>query len=597
MSFKTNALDVSEPIFYHREFTNDIGEPSDENSWLDVCKRTGTVALPFVSLYKPLSLPLSLAMGGLRTLNSISCLATAIQESGAGEIGYALLQTTISVTALAGTIFAHPLGMLVTTGHDLIIELTQLAQNLYVGEYQKALENCLSIVNNVLYLVLFLDGGLEFAIASLAMQILVGIYHSFSEFQQGNYLEGAGHAVMAIFRTDQLAGQVNALQLKREIENSIKTPGAENNSSKTAASVGQSPPKKVAEKAAFSQMLSEAKEANNQELIDILIKYGNNPQGLPVLHYAISQNDLRAVQVLAENGANLNLKSSLGYTPIHQSIFVKNARILEYLSSKGAILDPLSVTLAARGNFLPGLNLLLERGAPIPSKELLHVILIDQTVTHKVEIAKTLIRHGADCKYLYHESFPVDRHNPNGPQVTIELSLLTLAVPLRDLELVQLLVERGAPINCAMNDALSKFDPNNPKNEAMKIHEIHRNPLYLSALHGCQDISAYLLSKGAIVTSVHQQHFHLLLTRGLFQKDRVKLLLNLNLLSSHQMQSLFDAAVSMPWAPHVKKDNQMFAVQEFFERGAIVRDEHLQQAVKYGNKDLIEWLLAHGAKP
>ena len=89
------------------------------------------------------------------------------------------------------------------------------------GEYQKSTEDCLNIVNNALYLILFLDGGLEFAIASLAMQILIGIYHSQDEFRKGNYLEAAGHLGMAMIRGNQLARQIEMLSLKYEIE-SIK---------------------------------------------------------------------------------------------------------------------------------------------------------------------------------------------------------------------------------------------------------------------------------------------------------------------------------------------------------------------------------------
>ena len=216
MSSQIRTIRNSEPIYYHREYKNDIpdvkSEESQENSWVDQCKRVALVALPFFSLYKPLSFPLSLAMGGLRTFTCVSQLLASIKSGNSEEIPYAMLQTAIAVIALAGTIFAHPLGMLISTAHDLIIETVHLIENLRKGEYQKAMENCFCIINNALYLALFLHGGLELTIASLAIQILIGLYYSQNEFRKGHYIEGVGHLLMSMVRGNQLAGQVKMLQ-------------------------------------------------------------------------------------------------------------------------------------------------------------------------------------------------------------------------------------------------------------------------------------------------------------------------------------------------------------------------------------------------
>ena len=44
----------------------------------------------------------------------------------------------------------------------------------------------------------------------------------------------------------------------------------------------------------------------NQELVDILKKYGNNPKRWPALHYATHCQDEHAIEVLLENGADPN---------------------------------------------------------------------------------------------------------------------------------------------------------------------------------------------------------------------------------------------------------------------------------------------------
>lgn len=46
--------------------------------------------------------------------------------------------------------------------------------------------------------------------------------------------------------------------------------------------------------------------AESIELEQILVKYGNNPDGMSTLHYAIKQGDVNAVNLLIANGADTN---------------------------------------------------------------------------------------------------------------------------------------------------------------------------------------------------------------------------------------------------------------------------------------------------
>jgi ankyrin repeat protein len=222
MPLESCCKKISEPTYYHREYKNDIGEKAQGPSWTHQCQRIATVALPFFSLYKPLSLPISLGMGTLRTFSSINQLLGSIQQGNGKDIPYQLLQTTIAAVALGSTIFAHPAGMLITTAQDLMIETISLVGYLQRGEHKKALESCANIVNNALYLALFSHGGLELTIASLTSQIMLGIYHSHGEFQKGNYLEASGHLVMAMIRGKQLVDHAQTLQVKWNFEGLLK---------------------------------------------------------------------------------------------------------------------------------------------------------------------------------------------------------------------------------------------------------------------------------------------------------------------------------------------------------------------------------------
>lgn len=227
MSSQITTLSIFEPIYYHREYKNDLPATSvakaDETSWINTGQRITVAALPFISLYKPMSFPLSLVTGGLRSYTAITQLMESFSGGNSHDISFALLQTIVSVMALAGTIFAHPIGMMISTGNDLVLELTRLIGNLKEGKYEEAITNCLAIINNVTYLALFLHGSLELAAASFAIQVLVGLYHSQSEFRKGHYIEAGSHLLMSIVRGGQLTEQIKVIQFRNEFQQHAQT--------------------------------------------------------------------------------------------------------------------------------------------------------------------------------------------------------------------------------------------------------------------------------------------------------------------------------------------------------------------------------------
>lgn len=214
---------ITEPSYYYREYDNDLPGTCCKNSWLEQAKKVSLVTLPFFSLYKPFSFPLSLALGGIRVISCSSELIHNVLEGNLSAIALSSLQTSIAIVAFAGTIFAHPLGMIITTAQDILIETLHLIQHLQNGDYKKGIVSCLSIINNALYLTLFLKGGIAITIASLAMQILMGLIHSFDNFQKGHYLEGTGHLLMCMVRGKQLASRVNTLQKIHRFEKLTST--------------------------------------------------------------------------------------------------------------------------------------------------------------------------------------------------------------------------------------------------------------------------------------------------------------------------------------------------------------------------------------
>lgn len=284
-----------EPLTFHREYDNDLGK-TNSTSRFDQCSRVAKTALPFITLYKPLAKPVSVILGSFRIISCVSFLMEAIKKEKKADIKYALLQTVISITSLASEIFAHPAGMLITTGQDLIINATQLVKALKKKDYAKALKISTHILNNSLHLALFFTGGLEILAASLSVQILLGLYESSNDFKDGNYLEGCAHLLMAGIRTQQLKTHIGAIKMKWEIQSMLEKIELNTNEEKRPIDANVQIKKEITTSASFDTV--------QERLTNIIIKYGNNPDGIPMLQYAILVKDIPAVDLLLEQGAS-----------------------------------------------------------------------------------------------------------------------------------------------------------------------------------------------------------------------------------------------------------------------------------------------------
>lgn len=323
-----NKINCCVPDYYHRDYVNDIDPCSGARSRsdqtnLERLKRVTTVALPFITLYKPLSFPISLGLGAMRTVSCFSLLTSfASSEKDFLTKSYLILQAVISMVSLEGTVFAHPIGMLLTTGQDLIIDVANLAQYAKKGDYKLALESCMNILNNGLYLSLFFYGGLEISIASLGMQILCEVYRGQIEFSQGRYLEGVGHIAMAAIRGKQMMEQVQTLQTKRKTLEDL------------------------------------------EELMDALIKYGNNPERLPALHAAIKAKDEKTVRLFLDHGADPNAQvNGWDSSALECAAEFGNVSLINLLIDRGAAVTASPLWIAAAANNAENIRCLVKRGA------------------------------------------------------------------------------------------------------------------------------------------------------------------------------------------------------------------------------------------
>jgi ankyrin repeat protein len=417
LSIKENTLES--PIYFHRDYEKDFGSKKQkettkvDSSWTGIAQRTTFASLPFFSLYKPFGFPLAMAMGSIRVLSSTSELCNAVQRGDTAEISGQVLQTAIAVGALAGTILAHPLGMLITTGQDTLIDAGYLIHALSEGNYKAASERTLSLVNNALYLGLFFAGSLELSIASLGVQVILGLYHSSEDFKNDRWIEGTAHLIMGGIRTNQMVGQIQLLQQKNEFEKKMKafikqikasekklreeitregsinhldiplmmsTGILEHVNNKAPSLTKMSAIHKTGDNTAVNAQSNnsktelkanitrhaEVKTVANQitppELLEVFIRYGHNSEGIPALHYASLVGDENAVSMLLNHGANPNALSRQVIPVDALGRYID----LQMLADRPP-LTPLE--FAARAGHLNVMKILVDRGAQVNFEE------------------------------------------------------------------------------------------------------------------------------------------------------------------------------------------------------------------------------------
>ena len=211
---------INEPEYYFRKYENDIGGKAARPATSDICKRIAFAAAPFLAFYnKPFNSLLSVGFGALRISTSAVLLyKKGIQKKDAKETFKLSFQLFFASLSLTGTLFSHPVGLLLITGQDLAIECGNFKKHFRAKKYEKIAENGLDIINSLFYLSLFFSRRLELLIASISLQVLLSTYRSQSKFRKGKWIEGAGHLLMGVVRSQELKRHYRILQVTKQFE-------------------------------------------------------------------------------------------------------------------------------------------------------------------------------------------------------------------------------------------------------------------------------------------------------------------------------------------------------------------------------------------
>lgn len=195
----TAVISDQRNLYYDRNYGNDFKPTS-------LAQRVALVALPFLALHRSLRYPIHLGTSSLRFWSQSRELFTYPKNDWVQT--FKGIQASIAIIALAAAIFAHPMGLIVTTAQDAVLEMHQLVTHLKTNQYLEASKSLAKLTNHALYLALLCKGGLELAIVSLIFNALVLILASHEAFKQGNRLKGCAHFAIAAIRFGQCYTQI-----------------------------------------------------------------------------------------------------------------------------------------------------------------------------------------------------------------------------------------------------------------------------------------------------------------------------------------------------------------------------------------------------
>jgi len=196
---------IKEPRF-HRDFENDI--PVEKNPESEsLAQRVLLASLPILSLYQPFGRTLAIGANSSRLFFAGQELDLSLEKTG---------NLALSAAAVAGGIFYSQVGMMITTSHDILLNLKEIASS------DQKIFNGFKLLNNAAYITLLFYGSLELQIISLATQILLSGTTSLIEYSRGRYIEAGTNLFMTGIRAKQMQGYVELWNRKQKIEEAIR---------------------------------------------------------------------------------------------------------------------------------------------------------------------------------------------------------------------------------------------------------------------------------------------------------------------------------------------------------------------------------------
>lgn len=220
----------------------------------------------------------------------------------------------------------------------------------------------------------------------------------------------------------------------------------------------------------------------DHDLINASIKYGNNPYGIPALHYAIMQGDEKAVRLFLDHGASPDsvlfnwLSPEEPFTALEYAAKYGNLNIVQLLLERGAHLTPPTqcehyngfgmslsevnpLRFAAMSDNPELIQIFINRGCRIVDTDYLNPIQY-AIRAGAVNSLKALLNLGSSLDIIKYPTVLVGSAANSGKFEMVKFlldhgfsidsmhnSALSVAIKNEDIKMVQLLINHGAKVD------------------------------------------------------------------------------------------------------------------------------------------------------
>ena len=168
-------------------------------------KRICEIALPFLNLYKPAQLIISVGLGGYQVIVITVDLCRNLYKHKFVESGKDVLRIAMVVSSLAMTIFTPTLGLLLSSTKQISIDIYRCGVMIGQKRYAEAGSCLYRIVNQIIYLAATFYATPELTLLSLIGQALIEFGQTIKECKNKRFPEAIANLLMGCIRIYQAA--------------------------------------------------------------------------------------------------------------------------------------------------------------------------------------------------------------------------------------------------------------------------------------------------------------------------------------------------------------------------------------------------------
>jgi len=209
---------INTPSQIYRHYAYDIPLDEKGQEHLEKIKRIAISVLPLVSLYRPIGQTLSISMSGIRVVLNTSQMLTSFEED-TSKFCVSMMQVTLGVAALAGTVFHYKFCILLTNLADILQNLYELGKDIKDKKTENIPKDILRLASSISFMATLYYGSLEIVLVSYLVQVLLNAYLSYDDMQNGRIIEMTAKIAMGIARGYQANQTYQSIQRKNALLN------------------------------------------------------------------------------------------------------------------------------------------------------------------------------------------------------------------------------------------------------------------------------------------------------------------------------------------------------------------------------------------